>query len=153
MSPFLWVWKCLLSVAGSSNSNFCTSYTSISLSNFMHWFSPMEDEGSLLFLCCPGWWYLYCLIWCSLPNSFVQQLSYCIFLTLILKYSWYINNYTHLICTIWWVWTIFIFLFWLLYCWVQFSSVAQSCPTLCDPVNRNTPGLPVHHQLPEFTQT
>ena len=36
---------------------------------------------------------------------------------------------------------------------VQFSSVAQSCLTLCDPVNRSTPGLPVHHQLPEFTQT
>ena len=35
----------------------------------------------------------------------------------------------------------------------QFSSVAQSCPTLCDPTNRSTPGLPVHHQLPEFTQT
>ena len=33
------------------------------------------------------------------------------------------------------------------------SSVAQSCPTLCDPVNRSTPGLPVHHQLSEFTQT
>ena len=36
---------------------------------------------------------------------------------------------------------------------VQFSSVAQSCPTLCDPVNRSTLGLPVHHKLPEFTQT
>ena len=36
---------------------------------------------------------------------------------------------------------------------VQFSSVAQSCPTLCDPINCSTPGLPVHHQLPEFTQT
>ena len=36
---------------------------------------------------------------------------------------------------------------------VQFSSVAQSCPTLCDPNNRSTRGLPVHHQLPEFTQT
>ena len=35
----------------------------------------------------------------------------------------------------------------------KFSSVAQSCPTLCDPMNRSTPGLPVHHQLPEFTQT
>ena len=35
----------------------------------------------------------------------------------------------------------------------QFSSVAQSCPPLCDPMNRSTPGLPVHHQLPEFTQT
>ena len=38
-------------------------------------------------------------------------------------------------------------------CSVQFSSVAQSCPTLCDPMNCSTPGLPVHHQLPEFTQT
>ena len=40
-------------------------------------------------------------------------------------------------------------LFWL----SQFSSVAQSCPTLCNPMNRRTPGLPVHHKLPEFTQT
>ena len=36
---------------------------------------------------------------------------------------------------------------------VQFSSVAQSCPTLCDPMNRSTSGLPVHHQLLEFSQT
>ena len=36
---------------------------------------------------------------------------------------------------------------------VQFSSVAQSCPTLCDPMHRSTPGLPVHHQLPESTQS
>ena len=36
---------------------------------------------------------------------------------------------------------------------VQFSSVTQSCPTLCDSMNGSTPGLPVHHQLPEFTQT
>ena len=35
---------------------------------------------------------------------------------------------------------------------LSFSSVAQSCPTLCDPMNRSTPGLSVHHQLPEFTQ-
>ena len=35
---------------------------------------------------------------------------------------------------------------------VQFSSVTQSCPTLCDPMNRSAPGLHVHHQLPEFTQ-
>ena len=41
------------------------------------------------------------------------------------------------------------FLFWLT---VQFSSVAQSCQTLCDPMNHSTPGLPVHYQLPEFTQ-
>ena len=36
---------------------------------------------------------------------------------------------------------------------VQFSSASQLCPTLCDPMNRSTPGLPVHHQLPELTQT
>ena len=36
---------------------------------------------------------------------------------------------------------------------VQFSSVAQSCLTLCNPMNCSTPGLPVHHQLLEFTQT
>ena len=35
----------------------------------------------------------------------------------------------------------------------QIRSVAQSCPTLCNPMNRSTPGLPVHHQLPEFTET
>ena len=35
----------------------------------------------------------------------------------------------------------------------QFSSVAQSYLTLCDPMNRSTPGLPVHHHIPEFTQT
>ena len=35
----------------------------------------------------------------------------------------------------------------------QFSSVTQLCPTLCEPMNRSTPGLPVHHQLLEFTQT
>ena len=52
---------------------------------------------------------------------------------------------------------------WILYRWatgeaptqysIQFSLVAQSCPTFCDPLNRSTPGLPVHHQLLEFTQT
>ena len=35
----------------------------------------------------------------------------------------------------------------------QIRSVAQLCPTLCDPMNRSTPGLPVHHQLPKFTET
>ena len=35
----------------------------------------------------------------------------------------------------------------------QFSSITQSCLTLCDPMNRSMPGLPIHHQLPEFTQT
>ena len=39
-----------------------------------------------------------------------------------------------------------------MFCCFQFSSVAQSCPTLCYPMNRSTPGFPVHHQLPELTQ-
>ena len=37
--------------------------------------------------------------------------------------------------------------------WIPFSSVAQSCPPVCDPMNHSMPGLPVDHQLPEFTQT
>ena len=37
--------------------------------------------------------------------------------------------------------------------YVQFSSVAQLCPTFCNPMDCSTPGLPVHHQLPELTQT
>ena len=41
----------------------------------------------------------------------------------------------------------------ILYVCIQFSSVTQSCPTLCDLMNHSMPGLPVHHQLPEFTQT
>ena len=40
-----------------------------------------------------------------------------------------------------------------IYIFSQLSSVAQTCPTLCDPMNRSRPGLPVHHQLLEFTQT
>ena len=36
---------------------------------------------------------------------------------------------------------------------IQFSSVTQSCPNLCDPMTHSTPGLPVHHQLLELTQT
>ena len=43
--------------------------------------------------------------------------------------------------------------FLLTFIFVQFISVGQWCPTLCDPMNRSTPGLPVHRQLPEFTQT
>ena len=44
-------------------------------------------------------------------------------------------------------------LHWCYFTWLYFSSVAQSCPTLSDPMNHSAPGLPVHHQLPEFTQT
>ena len=47
----------------------------------------------------------------------------------------------------------FVFLFLTYFTLYQFSSVAHLCPTLCDPMNCSTPGLPVHHQCPEFTQT
>jgi len=43
--------------------------------------------------------------------------------------------------------------FCIMYSAFQFNSVAQSCPTLCDPMDHSMPGFPVHHQLPEFTQT
>ena len=52
-----------------------------------------------------------------------------------------LRNQTHVSCIGRWVLS------------VQLSAVAQSCPTLCDPMNRSTSGLPVHYQLPEFTQT
>ena len=42
---------------------------------------------------------------------------------------------------------------WQITAWSQFSSVTQSCPTYCDPMDCSTPGFPVHHQLPELTQT
>ena len=52
-----------------------------------------------------------------------------------------LRNQTHVSCIGRWVLS------------VQLSAVAQSCPTLCDPMNRSMSGLPVHQQLPEFTQT
>ena len=57
--------------------------------------------------------------------------------------NWLICTFTFLCLTVWLISNTS----------VQFSSVAQLCLTLCDPMNRSTPGLPVHHQLPEFTQT
>ena len=52
------------------------------------------------------------------------------------------------------IWNIYIHIYIYIYISsVQFSLVTQSCPTLCDPRNRSTPGLPVHHQLQEITQT
>ena len=48
---------------------------------------------------------------------------------------------------------LFVFACNIIFYYFLFSSVAQLCPTLCDPMNHSTPGLPVHHQLLEFTQT
>ena len=52
-----------------------------------------------------------------------------------------------------WVSSAFSWHFLLITLWIQFSSVTQSCLTLCDPTDCSTPGLPVHHQLSEFTHT
>ena len=56
-------------------------------------------------------------------------------------YHLYASLYTFIICIFY------------VYISVQFSSVTQLCPTLCDPMDCSTPGLPVHYQLPKFTQT
>ena len=66
---------------------------------------------------------------------------FCLHFYFILNYSWFI--------ALRFGWTAQ----WLSYTHVQFSSIAQSCPPLCYPMGCSTPGLPVYHQLPEFTQT
>ena len=110
-----------------------------------------------------------CLIWVDYTESLMKWIIYADALLPTLEYSCWINLKK---------WDSFIlhfhsplnfFFFWwickdnteeifkmeasFLYNSVQFSSVAQSCPSLCDPMNRSTPGPPVHYQLPEFTQT
>ena len=72
-----------------------------------------------------------CSPWGRKESDITEQLNWTISLLLIFRYSWQFFPFMS----------------------VQFSSVAQLCPTLCDPMNCSTPGLPVHHQLPEFTQT
>ena len=69
---------------------------------------------------------IYC--WGSLVNYFISV--FLIFKLRIFTWLYFLKNNLHL--------------------FIQFSSVTQSCPTLCDPVNHSTPGLPVHHQLPEW---
>ena len=83
---------------------------------------------------------------CSLYMLFINFLSE----------KWFANISSHFLCFLFILLNFHIFheekIVILMYS-VQFSSVAQSCPTLCDPMNRSTPGLPVHHQLLESTQT
>ena len=75
-------------------------------------------------------WRVFQIIICP---SFSQKLA-------LLKYNLRTIKFTNFKCRIYWV-------------LILIHSVAQSCLTLCDPMNHSTPGLPVHHQLPEFTQT
>ena len=74
------------------------------------------------------------------------------------RYNLFLHIFNHAVysgpCWLFFLSTLIItIIWWKTFISVQFSSVAQSRPTLCDPMNPSTPGLPVHHQLPEFTQT
>ena len=97
-----------------------------------------ERNGNLLPTFLSDWVHAFpktCESWA--PKTLGSYISPWIFLSLELSVSRTLdrcNSHSHLLS-------------------VQFSSVAQSCLTLCDPINRSTPGLSVHHQLPEFTQT
>ena len=83
--------------------------------------------------------------WTALPFACLCQLLFCAFVTLLSHcVNWLLLGHALLSAVHRDTWPC---------ASVQFSSVAQSCPTLCDPMNHSTPGLPVQHQLPEFTQT
>ena len=100
-----------------------------------------------LFICL--WSQLTTMLYNVSQNLFILLLKACSLLlkaclsTLSNPRPWKTPVYSVLL----WVWII------KLHVSVQFSSVAQSCPTLCGPMNCSTPGLAVHHHLPEFTQT
>ena len=116
------------------------------------WCHPTISSSVVPFSCCPQ----------SFPasGSFPMNRLFASILMQVakvleaIKSSWFVWDHKYLL-----------FLMWLLDYWVgwsrntslfssvQFTWVAQSWPTLCNPMNCSTPGLPVHHQLPEFTQT
>ena len=101
-----------------------------------------------------GWWHK---IQTSFPqfNHVMCDFDICKSILLIMKsmlyYAFYTKNVMHFPFSQLTFVSKYIFLFSLSS--VQFSSVTQSCPTFCNPMNRSTPGLPVHHKLQEFTQT
>jgi len=87
----------------------------------------------ILFSTLPSWKIKHFVYW-SGSDLHGIELYFIHFLCLCMLYYMCIHIYMHAV-------------------YVQFSSVTQLCPTLCDSMNHSTPGLPVHHQLPEFTQT
>ena len=98
------------------------------------------------------WVYFWALCFVTLTSvsAFVPCFDHCSF-----EVVWNLESWNFQLCP-------FSRLFWQIklqwsiishICSVNFSSVAQMCLILCDPMNHSTPGLPVHHQLPEFTQT
>ena len=92
-----------------------------------------------LYACC---WSKQCLLasYSALCSLSFPDLWFCTFL-----YCWEVLGYCYLTCFFCCIVSHLLL--------IQFSSVAQSCLTLCDPMDCSTPGFPVHHQLPEFTQT
>ena len=92
-------------------------------------------------------------IWMKM-NAYVYVCVYTCTYVCMNKFNYLKNHNQHPLVDEWIKKTyIYTYIHTYIYSSVQFSSVAQSCPTLCDPTNPSTPGLPVHHQLPEFTQT
>ena len=121
---------------------------------YLFWFKPRALEP---------------VCWGSNPNSewLGQDIKvFCVSISLSLKWMWYT---TYLLGLLWrWMsWNIgtlrtepiwILTIYFLIYIYIhthtsQIRSVAQSCPTLCDPMNHSMPDLPIHHQLPEFTET
>ena len=100
--------------------------------------ASMRSQNSNIHLC----FILMLLLFTQIKIIFLLFPVYLFFVFLNLSIHILLHIYLFLIC-----------LFILIVGSVQFSSVAQSCPTLCDPMSHSTPGLPVHHQLLEFTQT
>ena len=91
-----------------------------------------------------------------LPTNSIILLNFSISIYLIQKLSGYLNIFfkkEKLFKNLWVFLTTFDSKLTLIFYSAQFSSVTQSCPTLCNPMDCSMPGLPVHHQLLEFTQT
>ena len=94
----------------------------------------------------PGLLHLVSGMFCTLPSVWVMLCLICLLSTTLVLCLW-ISIHPSTICLS----NIYHLSLILSVCF--YSSVSKSCPALCDPMNRSTPGLPVHHQLPEFTQT
>ena len=135
---------------------FLTQRLNLHLLHLLNW------QVNSLPLCCMG--SLYVILYIIYTHTYIYIYIYKLYIYMYINWSFY--YYSDLINPRWdLIFCIFnkfpneVYPFhlqstpWVSITSVQFSSVAQSCPTLCDPMNCSTPGLPVHYQLPESTQT